>query len=591
MTRRAWLAASLVAGIASALIAVSGGFIVSVGGVRISARSWQVSAGAAGVAALAWCWCAIRDGKLTADVDDLGRWLEVRGQTLAAALALLTLVVALGFSSFSAAGADASGYLSQAAMWARLDTRLPDNLVTLPDWPLEPGATAPLGWRPAIERGWQVPTYAPGLPWLMAPPYAAAGTTGAVLVVIASAGVAVWATGALAGGLAGGLSALFAAALIASSPTFLAHAFQPMSDVPVTAAWMVCWLLVARRAPAGAGMAAAIAVLIRPNLAPLAAVPWVVTILVGEGPNRWGRAARFALPVAIAGLAVGTLQWHWYGSPVRSGYGSTGELFAIANLGANLRVYTAWLLAAEPGFVLSLAVTAVCAGATVLGRGRGASLSRDQAARSRRTIAGGLVCFSIGVALAYFVYAVFEVWTYLRFLLPALASTAVLIGIATARAAAAPNRFGGGAAVLGLIVVVSALGVHTARRLGVFQVAAVTARARDAGDRLARILPPNAVLLAGEQSGSMRHTTRRPVVRWEGLDERDLESVLAILISHGLEPWWVLDQFEEAGVRARFPDVPAAALDWPPDVEAGPLMRTRAWRIPPIKTEAARSAP
>jgi hypothetical protein len=37
--------------------------------------------------------------------------------------------------------------------------------------------------------------------------------------------------------------------------------------------------------------------------------------------------------------------------------------------------------------------------------------------------------------------------------------------------------------------------------------------------------------------------------------------------------------------------VPEAALDWPPDVEAGPLMRTRAWRIPPFRTEAARPAP
>ena len=129
------------------------------------------------------------------------------------------------------------------------------------------------------------------------------------------------------------------------------------------------------------------------------------------------------------------------------------------------------------------------------------------------------------------------------------------------------------------VVVASAIALQTTRRLGVFEVAAATARARDAGDQLARRLPPHAVLLAGEQSGSMRYATGRPVVRWETLDADSLRAALAVLAAEGLEAWWVLDQFEEARVRARFPGVPEAALDWPPEVEAGPLMRTRAWRI------------
>jgi hypothetical protein len=87
------------------------------------------------------------------------------------------------------------------------------------------------------------------------------------------------------------------------------------------------------------------------------------------------------------------------------------------------------------------------------------------------------------------------------------------------------------------------------------------------------------VLLSGEQSGSMRYATGRPVVRWEALDAASLGATLAVLRSQGLEPWWVLDQFEEALVRARFAGVPEAQLDWPPRVEAGPLMRTRAWRV------------
>ena len=294
MTRRAWLAASVAAGVASILIAVSGGFAVSVGGVRVSARSWHVSAAAAVLAALAWSWSASRSRACCADLQALGAFLESQGRTLGAALAGLAVVTALGFSSFSASGADASGYLSQAAMWAQLAARVPDPLIAIPGWPLTPGDTAPLGWRPSLEQGWQVPTYAPGLPWLMAVPHAVAGTTGAVLIVVASAGVAVWATAALAGQLGGGLAALIAATLVATSPTVLYHAFQPMSDVPVTAAWAVCWLLVARGAPARAGLAAAIAALLRPNLAPLAAVPWVVSIWMAMG--RAGGEGRFALP-------------------------------------------------------------------------------------------------------------------------------------------------------------------------------------------------------------------------------------------------------------------------------------------------------
>ena len=129
----------------------------------------------------------------------------------------------------------------------------------------------------------------------MALPHAVAGTTGAVLVVVLSAGVAVWATGALAGRLGGGVAALIAATLVATSPTFLYHAFQPMSDVPVTAAWIVCWLQVARAAPASGGLAAAVAALIRPNLAPLAAVPWLV-IDAGRGTALACLEGRCALP-------------------------------------------------------------------------------------------------------------------------------------------------------------------------------------------------------------------------------------------------------------------------------------------------------
>jgi hypothetical protein len=190
-----------------------------------------------------------------------------------------------------------------------------------------------------------------------------------------------------------------------------------------------------------------------------------------------------------------------------------------------------------------------------------------------------MALFAGGVTLAYLVYAVFEVWSYVRFLLPALAVTAAVSGAAIARGLGALPQAARGAVAMALLLAAWAAGLQTARTLGVFQVAAVTARAREVGTELRRVLPPNAVLLAGEQSGSMRYATNRPIVRWEPLDPASLRTTLSVLEAHGFDAWWILDQFEEAGVRARFAGMPEAALDWAPLVEAGPIMRTRAWRL------------
>jgi hypothetical protein len=527
-----------------------------------------------------WLWSAARTRAVAPDLDALASFLDRRGPRLTSIVAGLAVLTTILSSTYSPSGADASGYLSQAAMWSQLASRVADPLVILPEWPLGAGDTAPLGWKPALDRGWQVPTYAPGLPWLMAVPHAIAGTTGAIVVVILSAGVVVWSAGALAWRLGGGLAGLAAACLMASSPTFLYQAFQPMSDVPVTAAWTLCWLFVASRAPVRAGLAASVALLIRPNLAPVAIVPWLVLMMKGTRASAWRSARRFAVPTAAACAAIATLQWRWYGSPLTSGYGAAGELFAWPNLEPNMRLYAKWLWQAEPAIVLAAFAGAVSAGWLIARRSRAWATAASSVDRRRPAwVIAGLVVFSAGVTLAYLVYAVFEVWSYLRFLLPAMAALATVSSVAvTAALRQLPTHLRGVAVLVG-IVFVSALGLRTARQLDVFQIAASTARARDAGHQLARTLPPRAVLLAGEQSGSMRYLTGRPIVRWEALDPRSLETALAVLEARGFEPWWVLDQFEEALVRTRFAGVPEAALDWPPEVEGGPLMRTRAWRI------------
>jgi hypothetical protein len=578
VTRRASLAAAAFLSIVAIALAVSGGFMVSVGGVRMSARSPRAAGALSLVLALAWLYSSARARATSADLTWLSSWIERRSRVWLLALTLMTGVTAVAFGTRSSSGADASGYLSQAAMWARFEWRVGDVLSDVENWPLRDDQTAPLGWRPGLEAGWQVPTYAPGFPLLMAVPSALAGNTGASAVVALSAALAVFATGALARALAGGTAALVAAALLASSPTFLYQSLQPMSDVPVTAAWLVAFWMLAERRYGLAGLATAVAVLVRPNLAPLAAIPLVWVMWTSPAPRRAARAAQFSSPVAIAAVVIASLQWRWYGSPLLSGYGSAGELFTVSNVVPNARLYASWLWEAEPAFVLAGAVAVI--GSFVLRL----VPAREVAAGKNRSSPNGaawtmLAVFAGAVVAAYLVYGIFERWSYVRFLLPAMAAASVLLSAMADRAIgrAAPRARGLIAALAAVAIV--AAGFTVARRLEVFQVADVTARAVDAGEQLRRVLPINAVLIAGEQSGSMRHETGRPIIRWDTLDVEALRAALETLRGRGFEPWWVLDQWEESVVRSRFADVPEAALDWPPRVEGGPLMRTRAWRL------------
>lgn len=458
-------------------------------------------------------------------------------------------MLAMAFATNSAAGADASGYVSESAALARGQLFHRDELADVASG-RDPYLTSPLGWRPAAE-GLQAPTYPPGLPLLMAVPHVLGGTTGAALVVIASGAVAVIATGSLAFQLGGSIAALLAASLLAFTPVFLYQWIQPMSDVPVTAAWMACFAMLARRGGSwdlAAGLACAVAVLIRPNLAPLALVPLMLA------PRR----VVFAAPVAVAGATLALLQWTWYGSPLRSGYGSAEELFAVSNVAPNASRYFNWLIATGPVFLLS-----------ILGVVR----------RHRDRMVRGMAAFAIGVVAAYLVYAVFEEWSYLRFLLPALAVMAVLTA---SELAAWLDRWPAAARPVLLCAIVLGITAHAlsvSRSTGTFKLADQLRRVERVADLINEDVPPAAVLVAGEQSGSMRYYTDRPIIRWEAAAPASLAEVTTTLEASRRPVYIVLDQWEESQFRARFSGVPVGALDWPPILDAGTSHRTRLWKL------------
>jgi hypothetical protein len=549
-TRHLFLGAAIALVIVAMVLAVSGGFRTTVGGFRISARSPLATSIAALITGGWWLYLARRERSIAADLETSWSAIERNASRLIGVVALIAAIVAATFATRSAAGADASGYLSQAAM-TEINGFPPIYIEVLahkaPE--LDGWITTPLGWQPRLPSdfdfaGTQMPTYPPGLPLLMTLPHAVAGINGATAVIVSAAAVAVWATGLIAGGVAG----IMAATLLAFSPVFLYQSIQPMSDVPVTAAWMLCFLLLARDwRSVWAGVACAVAILIRPNLAPLAIVPLLVSRKKG-----W-----FAIPVIAAGVFLAVVQLFWYGSVFRSGYGTADELFSTANIFPNIGRYVSWLVGTSP--VLFFAPL---------------GFARVWTDRHART----LIAFAILVIASYLIYAVFDQWSFLRFLLPALAVFAIFAAIELHRWVERWPVSWRLPMFLVLTLGVMAHGLFVARSLDTFKLADQFRRVEQAAEFIGGYSAERPVIISGEQSGAMRYYTKWPIVRWEAATPDALRAAMMAIERSGHSPYIVLDAWEEELFRKKFAAIPEVQLDWPPMLEAGSTHRTRVWR-------------
>jgi hypothetical protein len=103
-----------------------------------------------------------------------------------------SLVIAVHYGIFAAGGADAYGYVSQAALWAAGHLSAPDPLASVAS--LVGPADGPLGYKIARTPGLIVPTYPAGLPIAMAIATAIGGPSAVYLVVAFFCGLAVWGT-------------------------------------------------------------------------------------------------------------------------------------------------------------------------------------------------------------------------------------------------------------------------------------------------------------------------------------------------------------------------------------------------------------
>jgi len=493
----------------------------------------------------------------------------VRQQAVWRRLAIGTL--ALSLSAFSiihgvraAAGSDSFGYVSQAYLW--LEGSL---VVTQPPLAIE-GVShrtpylEPLAYRAGARPGTLVPVYPPGLPLVMAAFILAAGTWGPFLVAPFSAGLIVLGTYLLGRRLFSTSAGLAAALLIACSPAVVFQSLMPMSDLPAAAVWTFSLLTAlgpTRGRAAAAGLLAGAAILIRPNLAPLALFGALV-MLRDDGLSRRG-ALRIAIYAAAAIPPLALLAWfnaHVYGSVMSSGYPDPRAFYALAFTGPNIRNYPHWFAESQGTAFAALVVYAWV---------------RGLARRSSR----GLAAFAAATLASYLPFLVFVDWWYLRFLLPAYP---VLFVLAAGEGAALVRRLPGRARVLGgataLMLFVAQSGMFLDRvdplqfQTDEHRYAAIGLFARDE-------LPPNAAFLSMQHSGSLRFYAGRMTVRYDWLSGGDLPRVSTALEKAGYVPFLAIDAWEEQKVRARFTAAHLAFLDHRPDVELLTRMRVRIYRL------------
>lgn len=551
------------------IILITGGFRLHAGPLHLSVTRWMTPL----LVALAAGAGLARQGRPAASAAAAGiqGFLESRSHIAAVLLAAAAVGVGIGLGTYSASASDASGYVSQATLLASGRVTQDEPLARRVAWGDAGMVFSPLGYRPGLSTGEIVPTYPIGLPLMMAVAALAHPDIGPFTIVPLLAGLAVLSTYWLGRRLHSGLAGLIAAALLCTSPIFLFQTVQPMSDVPATALWATAALLAtlaSRRAAFGAGLITGLAVLTRPNLLPLAGL--VAALMAARQPQEpWARrGARLialacgAVPAAIVILAV---QWRWYGNPFSSGYGSLGSLYSLSNIPDNATGYLLRLWRGEAPVVVLIALSSLFMLVCRRQSGNDRHLPRVAA------LAGSATAV---VLACYLPYGVFDAWSYLRFLLPALPFIFLLAGALLVRASRQLPPPARGLAVLALVAAAGSVNVGRAEREQAFNLRRFEARYRSAGRYLQAALPVNAVVLAVQESGGVRHYTHLPIVRWDWLDD-DLEGALLTLRTLGRHPVFLVEDWEAADLRTRFPSSEVARLGWRPRAEFGDEVRVR----------------
>ncbi len=465
----------------------------------------------------------------------------------AALSAIAVAAVGFHFGTYAAGGSDSSCYALMADAFAARKLQPSSELVAEAPWPEAPKTFTPGGFVPSERRASaSAPVCAPGFSLLLAPLVALGGSDAVFLLTPVAGALLVSFTFLAARHLAGPLAGVMAAVLIAVSPPMLYQVVQPMNDVTTASLWMASFVALLVRKWALAGVSCGLALLVRPNLLPLALV---ATLFAGIRDSGLGIRAvtRFGVAAFPFGLLVLWLNHGLYGGALSTGYGQLGHLFGFEASNVNAPRYLSWLLETHTPFpLLAFAAPFV--------------VPREK--RADAWLAIGLI---LSTCIVYFIYTPFNEWSYLRFLLPAIALMLVLACAVTVTLLQHAPAAGRAVIVTAIVAGLAIFCVRTAEDRLAFNLRHLEQRYRSAGIVVRDRLPANAVVLSVWDSGAVRFHGRREALTWAGLDASWLDRGLAWLDERGRPPYILLESWEEQPFRDRFgshSDI--GKLDWPP---------------------------
>ena len=490
--------------------------------------------------------------------------------TAIAALAAISLA-AFGVvrGTWAVGGSDSSCYalMAEALADGRLQPSSP--LAIEAPWPDASRTLAPGGFIPSpVRPDAASPICAPGFSVLLAPLAAVFGQDAIFFLIPIAGAVLVLSSFVIARALAGGMAGATAAILTATTPIVLYQVVQLMNDVLAAALWLAALALLIAKPSTSApgatvdekgwsprivsGLLIGLAILVRPNLAPLALL-FAGVPLVRRHPQPFRAITAMAI-AAVPGVALMLwLNFALYGSAVGSGYGDATRLFSTAHIQDNLTHFGRALLQTQ--YLVPL--LGVIAPVVFAGYQRRLSVVL--------LIAAVLVC---GI---YLLYQPYPEWSYLRFLIPALVLLLILTS-AVAVELASRARMGGLIPIVAVLLAI--LGTRAAGDRQAFALQRLEGRYRDMAELIAERLPQNAVLITVWQSGSVRFHARRDAVLWDSLDPASLDRAVAWLTARGRQPYLLFERREEPEFRARFGGLSAlGALDWPPRLDLNRQVR------------------
>ncbi len=541
-----WLAAAW-----CLLLLVTGGFDVTLFHVVMTAHDVTRPAAIGAMALAVYVWAR--------GLHDVARGIAVRARAVDRAIAAVWIpdrplawviaaaVMAAGiqWNAGVAGGADSYGYLSQAELWRHGLPIVPQPFAKEVPWPNAEWTFTPLGYKVVDGGGAIVPTYSVGLPLVMAAVKRVAGHAAIFWIAPLAGAVLVLVTYDAGRRLASPRAGLIAAWFVATSQALIGDLMVPTSDLLAAAGLSgACALLLrdSRLAVVAAGLSVALALPVRPNLLPTAAVLGIWLLFAGRLSVRSNWPARvvdgllFAATAAPGVLLPAWTNWRLYGSPFISGYGDLSAVYKWRHLPLNLHLYPARLIDAH-AWLTPIGLAAVLLPIRRLWPG-----VRD------RSVLTLIALFVACLIVQYLFYEPARDVGFLRYFLAAWPF--LMVGLA--QAVLLVTRPGWRAGLVALAIVAYGLNaVYQMSRAGGLDVRSER-KYSSAGQAARERSEPDSILLAMQHSGSARYYAGRMTLRYDLLDPAWLDRSVAWLTGRGVHVYALLDDWEVKEFRKQF---------------------------------------